>query len=162
MGEVQGEANPSSSLQRCDLRWFNLQLRLLSKTYSGCYAYIENTQEIALVCAEREGGVQASRLIGKQSRRKINQHKKAPHRENPLDSLLLWELSWKRGLQPFPSLLSSPSPQWFKGPTWFYRLFWSFASQTIVTLSRHYRSTKQWRSFKTPVGQELILAAMSD
>lgn len=31
-----------------------------------------------------------------------------------------------------------------------------------VTLSQHSRSTKKWRLPKTPVGQELMLAAMSD
>lgn len=101
MGEVQGGATPSSSLQRRDLWWFNLQLRLLSKTYSGCYAYIKNTQEIALVCAERGGGVQASRLMGKQSRRKINQQKRHPITKTHWTLFFYGNWAEREGCSPF-------------------------------------------------------------
>lgn len=61
-GECKGQQLSPFSLQRRDLRWFNLQMRLLSKTYSVHYVYDidqKDMQEIVLVCVEREGGIQA-------------------------------------------------------------------------------------------------------
>lgn len=140
---------------------------ILSQACSVCFAYVKGIRKIVLVCAEREGVIQAWRLMGKQtqnraSRRKVNQQKKATPEKILPHLLSLWKLYWKMELQPFLILLSLPSPQWYRRISWFYILFWICASHTIVILSRLYRSAKKWRLRKTPVGQELILAAMSD